>query len=77
MLFIGDFVMSKDRDIRQFVETFKITFPVGRDDGIAETFGVRGVPVTIFIGKNGRTAKKHAGGITAADLQLNIDKLLD
>jgi len=68
--------MSKDRDIKQFVEKFKITFPVGRDDGIAEMFGIRGVPVTLFLGKNGRLAEKHPGEITAAELRQSIEKLL-
>jgi thioredoxin-related protein len=58
------------------VETYKITFPVGRENGIAETLGVRGIPVTVFIDKKGRIVKRHVGTITYADLDANIKTIL-
>jgi len=68
--------MSRDKDIKHFVQTYKITFPVGRDDGIAEIFGVRNLPVTFFLGKNGKVVKKHIGAVSYAELEVNIEALL-
>ena len=67
--------MSKDEDIKQFVETYKMTFPVGRDKEIAKMFGVRGLPTTVFIDKNGRI-KRHIGIISAEDLNSGIEAIL-
>jgi cytochrome c biogenesis protein CcmG/thiol:disulfide interchange protein DsbE len=74
--FIGVFVLSSDDDIRKFTETFKITFPVGEEKGLARTLGVRGIPVTVFIDKKGRIAKRHIGMVTYADLSSNIEAVL-
>ena len=68
--------MSKDEEIKQFVETYKITFPVGRDKEIAKMFGVRGLPTTVFITKNGKIVKRHIGIITREDLNSNIEAIL-
>jgi len=68
--------LSSDDDIRKFVETFKITFPVGRENGIAEKLGVRGIPVTVFLDKNGRIAKRHIGMINYEQLNSNIEAIL-
>lgn len=73
---IGVFVMSSDDDIRKFAETYKFTFPVGKEDGIAERLGVRGIPTVVFIGKDGRIVKRHSGEITYADLDANIKMIL-
>ena len=76
MGFIGVFVLSTDDDIRKFAETFKITFPVGKEKGLAEMLGVRGIPVTVYIDKEGRIVKRHIGPVTYADLSSGIEALL-
>lgn len=76
MGFIGVFVQSSDDDIRKFTETFKITFPVGRESGIGQKLGARGIPVTVFLDKNGRIAKRHIGSIDYAQLSANIEVIL-
>jgi len=58
------------------VETYKITFPVGRENGIAEKLGVRGIPVTVFLDKNGRVSKRHIGMINYEQLVTNIEAVL-
>lgn len=58
------------------METYKITIPVGKEDGIAEKLGVRGIPVTVFLDKNGRVAKRHIGVINYAELASNIEAIL-
>ncbi len=68
--------MSKDYEIKKFVETYKITFPVGRENGISELVSVRGMPATIFVAKDGRIIKRHMGVITYDELASNIDAIL-
>jgi thioredoxin-related protein len=68
--------MGETEDIRKFVETYKITFPVGRDKELAKMFGVRGLPVTVFVAKNGRIVKQHFGIITREELNSNIEAIL-
>lgn len=68
--------MGGDDDIKKFVEVYKITFPVGRDNGLAKDLGVRGIPVTVFIDKKGRIVGRHIGSINYRELSSNIGKLL-
>lgn len=68
--------MGENEDIKKFAETYKITFPVGRDKEIAKMFGVIGLPVTVFVAKNGRIAKQHFGIITRDELRSNIEAIL-
>jgi hypothetical protein len=58
------------------VDTFKITFPVGKDNGLAKDLGAQGVPVTIFIDKNGRIVKRHFSIIDYEQLSSNIEAML-
>lgn len=74
--FLGVFTGSSDDDIREFVKTFGITYPAGKDEGIARKLGVRGIPVTVFVAKDGRIVKKHFGGITLEELETNIGAML-
>lgn len=68
--------MSSDDDIKKFAETFKITFPVGKENGVAGILGVRGIPVTVFIDRKGRIVKRHIGTVTYADLSADIEAIL-
>ena len=68
--------MSEDEEIRKFVETYRITFPVGRENGIARMLGVRGIPTTVFVAKDGRIVKRHIGVITNEELNSNIGTIL-
>jgi len=74
--FFGVFAQSGEGDIKKFVDTFKITFPVGRDNGLARDLGVRVIPVTLFIDKNGRIVKRHIGAIDYKQLSSNIEAIL-
>lgn len=58
------------------METYKITFSVGKENGIAGTLGVRGIPVTVFLDKNGSVAKRHIGVINYVELSSNIEAIL-
>lgn len=76
MFFLGVFAMSRDDEIRKFAETYKMTFPVGRESGIAGILSVRGIPATVFIAKDGRIIKRHIGVITYDELASNIEAIL-
>ena len=68
--------MSDEEGIKKFVETYNITFPVGKDKEMAKKFGVMGLPTTVFIAKNGRIFKRHIGIITPEDLKADIEAIL-
>lgn len=76
VFFLGVFTMGENEDIKKFAETYKITFPVGKDKELAKKFGVMGLPVTLFVGKNGRISKQHFGIITREELKSNIEAIL-
>ena len=58
------------------METYRITFPVGKDEEMAKIFGVTALPVTVFIARNGKIAKKYFGAITREELYSNIEAIL-
>lgn len=68
--------MGEDEDIRKFAETYRITFPVGRDRETGKMFGVMGLPVTVFVSKDGKVLKKHFGIITREELKSNIEAIM-
>lgn len=76
VFFLGVFTMGESQDVKKFVETYNITFPVGMDNKLARQFRVIGLPVTVFIARNGRIVKKHFGLITGDELKFNIEAIL-
>jgi cytochrome c biogenesis protein CcmG/thiol:disulfide interchange protein DsbE len=77
VLFLGAFVLSKEQDIGKFARRHHLTFPVGRDTGIGVALGaVKGIPETIFIGRDGRIVRRHNGLIDYATLTAGIKELL-
>jgi len=76
VLFLGVFVQSNDKEIRDFAETFHQTFPGGKDTGIAQALEVKAIPVTLFIDRSGRIIKRHRNVIDYEELATGIEKLL-
>ena len=76
VLFLGVFVQSNDKEIRDFAETFHQTFPVGKDTDTAQALEVKAIPVTLFIDKSGRIIKRHRDVIDYEELATGIEKLL-
>ncbi len=74
--FFSVFVTSKEKDIREFVETFNLTLPVGKDTGIAEALDVKAIPETVFIDRDGQIIERHRDTITYDELVTGIEKLL-
>ena len=63
-------------EIREFVEKFQITYPVGQEGGIAEALGAKGIPETFFIGRDGRIIKKITTTVHYAELTAGIEEIL-
>jgi peroxiredoxin len=53
--FVGIFVRDREPEVQKFVQTYGLSFPVGRDDGrkIADSYKFVGTPFTVAISKDG------------------------
>lgn len=67
---------SKEADVKDFIETYRITYPVARDDRIAEMLGARVVPQTFFFSKGGKFKKRIIGPASHRELVSNIEKII-
>ena len=76
VFFLSVFTLGENQDIKKFAETYNITYPVGRDNELAKQFRVMGLPVTVFIAKDGKISRKHVGLIAADELKTNIEAIL-
>jgi cytochrome c biogenesis protein CcmG/thiol:disulfide interchange protein DsbE len=66
-----------EQPARDFVERYKLTFPVGHDTGdIFPLYGVKAAPTMIFIDKASNLVERHAGELTEAELTQRIEDLL-
>jgi len=52
-----------DADVKKFLETEKLTFPVAmdRESKVAALYKVEGIPQTVIIGKDGKIVSVHVG----------------
>ncbi len=76
VVFLNAFVMSEVAGIKDFVDKYRLTIPHGRDEAMAKRFGVRGVPVTFFIDREGVVRERQVGKLGFDDLRAGIEKLL-
>ncbi len=76
VFFIAVLGGSTDNDIKDFAQTYKLTFPVGKDNGLANAFGVRVVPQTFFFSRDGKLVKKIIGEAGYKELCTYIEKIL-
>jgi peroxiredoxin len=67
---------STDDDIKEFLETHKVTFPLVKDNGIVEFLEVRAIPQTFFFSKGGKFEKRIIGPVTYRELISNIEKII-
>lgn len=77
VVFFGVFGSSSDDEIRDFAETYKLTFPVGKDGGIVEAFGVRAIPQTFIFAKDGTCLKRIVGTASYKEIARYIEKSLE
>lgn len=78
VMFVGVNYQDRDAAAREFLARFRHTFPNGPDAGsrVAIAYGVRGVPETFFLDREGRIAHRHVGEITFEVLVQQIERLL-
>ena len=75
---IGVAVEDTEKGARDYVAEKGFTFATGLDASgeIKKAYGIFGVPMTYFIDKQGRINYVHAGVVTGALLQHELDKVL-
>jgi len=76
---VGVALDSEDR-VREFIRRFGVDYPVGVDRGgeIARKFGgVRGIPTTFVLDKEGRVYRKYVGYREKSVFERDIKKLLE
>lgn len=78
VVLLGVNYQDREAAAREFLTRFRHTFPNGPDVGsrVAIAYGVRGVPETFFIDRDGRIAYKHVGEISLPMLVQQIERLL-
>jgi cytochrome c biogenesis protein CcmG, thiol:disulfide interchange protein DsbE len=66
-------------DAREFMAKYGATFPAAHDPGasVALDYGLRGLPVTVFIDSSGRIASTVHGEVDRDELDERIDDLLE
>jgi hypothetical protein len=63
--------------VKPFLRTHRIQYPILLDDGSAEkALTVTALPATYLIDKTGRIAATYVGVVDAADLERNVRTLL-
>lgn len=69
---------DQEQPARDFVERYKLTYPVGRDVSgtIGSLYAVTGTPTIIFIDKAGRLVERHVGAMTETEFRQRIEDLL-
>lgn len=75
-VFLGVALQDNDKDSREFLKEFDVTYPNGKDESgkIAVDYGTWGIPESFFIDPEGRITYKHVGGIRAALVLTKIEE---
>ena len=78
VVFLGIAVDDTEVKMKDFIEKYGVTFPVGLDktSAIQKSFGIYGIPTTYFIDKQGVINYSHSGSVTEELLHHELDKLL-
>ncbi|MEK6790146.1 MAG: TlpA disulfide reductase family protein [Deltaproteobacteria bacterium] len=76
--FIGIAIDDSTDDVKAFVKREGLSFPIGLDDtgDIAKLYGVRALPKTVIVGKDGRIKLSRMGLIREAELFTEIRRNL-
>jgi len=78
VVFVGINVWDRERDAREFIQRFGVTYPIGPDPkgAIAVEYGVTGIPEKFFIDARGRIARKLVGPMNEERLSRQLDRML-
>lgn len=60
-----------------FVTQFKMPYPIGLDDSgaIGASYGLIGMPLSVFIGADGKIVKRVAGEMSASQIKAGLDSI--
>jgi cytochrome c biogenesis protein CcmG/thiol:disulfide interchange protein DsbE len=78
IVFLGIAYLDREQLARDFLDEFDVTYANGIDDTgeIARSFGVRGIPHTVFIAPDGEIREAVAGAILApASLNERLERI--
>ncbi len=78
VVFLGVDYMDTEKEAREFIQTFNITYPNGPDlrGKISQAYRIRGVPETFFIDKQGNLQGMVKGPVPQQELIQSIESLL-
>jgi len=78
VVFVGVGLWDDPNELRKFDETFGVAYTTVRDDQglVAVEFGVAGIPEKFFLDREGRIRRKFVGPMTAENLRIILDGLL-
>ncbi len=70
---------DNETDVRRFVDTYKVPYPVGRDSAgdIGRLYKIEGTPTTFLINKDGSLYGRSVGAMTEEEFHKSIDALLN
>ena len=77
--FLGVNVKDVPERAQALIDEFELTYPNGYDpyNRIWGSFGLTGVPETVFVDRKGIIAKRHIGQISEKALRAELDELLE
>lgn len=69
---------DNEADARRFVETYKVPYPVARDNAgdVGRLYKIEGTPTTFLINKDGSLYGRSVGAMTEEEFHKSIDTLL-
>lgn len=79
VLVLGVNTQDRNRDnARAFLSEFNLTFPNGIDESsrIGINYGIFGLPETFFVAADGTLLYKHAGAVTQAVIDEQLERML-
>lgn len=78
VMFIGVNIQDAESDAEAYLREYDITYPNGKDDdgSISIDYGVIGIPVTFFIGRDGIVQRRWAGVMRETQLRQWTDELV-
>jgi peroxiredoxin len=64
--------------VAQFVEEMEVSFPILLDEAgrVMEIYRVPGLPTTVFVGREGVIRARHAGYLSAGQLEKYLAEIL-
>jgi len=78
VVFVGIDVRDTEEDARAFLKEFGISYPNGPDSNnrIAVSYGLTGVPETVFVNREGLVVRRNIGPLTERSLRTYVEEIV-